>query len=129
MHFLDSVCELQLPLYNPDIMYGGRGWILSMLLHTKPLYHAVLAMSTYHRRMVMVPRGTPEWQAEDVRRQEEHVAICLDLVHQAANGPCSNDSTRFGVAACILQLLFVDVRIPSFLTYFLLHPPVAEYSC
>jgi hypothetical protein len=53
MHFLDHVFPLQYPMYHPSIVSGGRGWFLSLLLRTKPLYHAALALSSYHHGTVV----------------------------------------------------------------------------
>lgn len=53
MHFLDNVFPLQYPMYHPTVLSGGRGWFLSLLLRTKPLYHAALALSSYHHGTVI----------------------------------------------------------------------------
>lgn len=53
MHFLDNVFPLQYPMYHPTVVSGGRGWFLSLLLRTKPLYHAALALSSYHHGTVV----------------------------------------------------------------------------
>jgi hypothetical protein len=32
MNFLDTIVSLQFPLYKPDILDGGRGWLLSLCM-------------------------------------------------------------------------------------------------
>jgi hypothetical protein len=55
MHYLDHVFPLQFPLYQPSAVAGGRGWLLSMLAHTKPLHHAALSLAAYHRQSLFCP--------------------------------------------------------------------------
>lgn len=45
MYYLDCVFPVQFRMYSPSINDGGRGWFLSLLLRTPPLYHATLAIS------------------------------------------------------------------------------------
>lgn len=42
MHYLDHVFYIQFRFYNPTVSEPGRGWFLSLLTSTKPLYHAAL---------------------------------------------------------------------------------------
>jgi hypothetical protein len=48
MHYLDHVFPLQFPFYKHSATKGGRGWLLSLLMQLKPLYHAALSVSSYH---------------------------------------------------------------------------------
>ena len=50
MHYLDVVFPNQFPFYNPPSSDGGRGWLLLIILRTKPLYHAALSMAAYHQQ-------------------------------------------------------------------------------
>ncbi len=79
MHYLDNVFPLQFPMYKPSFIDGGRGWFLSLLLRTKPLYHAALALASFHTGTLHLAarqerdgenwRGCPE--------EEEHIHKCL----------------------------------------------------
>ncbi|KAL4965936.1 transcription factor domain-containing protein [Aspergillus stella-maris] len=82
MHFLDEVFPLQYPVYKPDTMMGGRGWLLYLLLRTKPLYHAVLALSSYHRLIIGSARLSARCRAFSAVRQEEQLQICLEEVQR-----------------------------------------------
>jgi hypothetical protein len=50
MHYLDVVFPNQFPFYNPSPEEGGRGWLLIIILRTKPLYHAALSTAAYHQQ-------------------------------------------------------------------------------
>ncbi|KAH8805306.1 fungal-specific transcription factor domain-containing protein [Xylogone sp. PMI_703] len=50
MHYLDTVFPLQFRFYDPSIEERGRGWLLYLLLQTKPLYHAACSLAAYHRQ-------------------------------------------------------------------------------
>ncbi|RFU30910.1 hypothetical protein B7463_g5417, partial [Scytalidium lignicola] len=50
MHYLDSVFPLQFSFYNTSLEEQGRGWLLYLLLQTKPLYHAACSLAAYHRQ-------------------------------------------------------------------------------
>ena len=45
MYYLDVVFPGQFPFYDPAPLDGGRGWLLLIILRTKPLYHAALSMA------------------------------------------------------------------------------------
>ncbi|KAI8625187.1 fungal-specific transcription factor domain-containing protein [Xylariaceae sp. FL1651] len=116
MHFLDNVLSLQYPLYKPDILEGGRGWLLDLLLRTKPLYHAALALSSYHRRMIIFERTQHQCAVAATMQQEKHLGICLAEVRQAMksvnkfvqeNKPCHNNET--GTVTSIVQLVFFEL--------------------
>jgi hypothetical protein len=117
MHFIDSVFPLQYPMYRPTILEGGRGWLLSLLLRTKPLYHASLALSAYHRGTFLVTASRhPACRAWSTVEQEKHLAICLTGFQQAikdvghwVSRACPSNS--LGLMACVIQLVFFEVRL------------------
>jgi hypothetical protein len=51
MHYLDWVFPCQFRFYQPSLEDGGRGWLLSLLMQTKPLYHAACSLAAYHRQV------------------------------------------------------------------------------
>lgn len=53
MHYLDIVFYIQFRFYLPSVEHGGRGWLLSLLTNTKPLYHAALSLSAFHQRSLL----------------------------------------------------------------------------
>ena len=52
MHYLDYVFPLQFRFYQPSPFEGGRGWLLSIILRTKPLYYAAITLSAFHRQLI-----------------------------------------------------------------------------
>lgn len=57
MHCLDNVFPCQFRFYQPSLEDGGRGWLLSLLMQTKPLYHAACSLAAYHRQMMYCLTG------------------------------------------------------------------------
>ena len=117
MHFVDTVFPLQYPMYKPSVVHGGRGWLLSLLLRTKPLYHASLALSAYHRGTIFLATNSP-CSAFSAVDKETHLAICLSEFQQAikgvsrwVNAMCPTNS--LGLMACVIQLVFFEVWTPT----------------
>ncbi|TVY49393.1 Pestheic acid cluster transcriptional regulator [Lachnellula occidentalis] len=113
MHFLDNVFCLQYPFYKPGVHEGGRGWLLSLLMKTKPLYHASLALSAYHRSAIFLAENRCQY---GVSEQQEHLAICLKELQLAMKniGKLITDITLcprngLGTMASSVQLIFFEL--------------------
>ncbi|KAG4426794.1 hypothetical protein IFR04_000225 [Cadophora malorum] len=114
MHFLDHVFPLQHPMYKPQIAEGGRSWLLSLLLRTKPLYHASLALSAYHRGNILLASQRCVAHHSMVE-QEKHLAICLEEFQEAIKNvgqmvmlrACPKDS--LGLMASVVQLIYFEL--------------------
>jgi C6 transcription factor Pro1 len=113
MHFLDHVFPLQYPMYNPEALEGGRGWLLSLLLETEPLYHAVMALSAYHRRVMTFAKTSHSSQVAALVQQEKHLEICIKLVSQSTERYCHRSG--LGIASTVLQLVFFEVCVPLYI--------------
>ena len=116
MHFLDNVFPIQYPMYKPTVVEGGRGWFLSLLLRTKPLYHAALALSSFHT-------GTAIYGAAQIRagenwrgcpEEEKHIQIALIAFREELENigtwmqtRCPRDS--LGFLGCTIQLIYFEV--------------------
>ncbi|RDW87251.1 hypothetical protein BP5796_02945 [Coleophoma crateriformis] len=114
MHFLDVVFPLQYPMYKPGILEGGRGWLLALLFRTKPLYHAALALSLYHRRKIILTKITHPCQFASLVQVENHLEICLTefqktitAVNQYVTGPCPRNG--LAVLTSMVQLVFFEL--------------------
>lgn len=107
MHFLDNIFPLQLPMYRPGVLEGGRGWLLSLLLRTKPLYHAALALSAYHRRTIMLSEPGQLYRATDLAQQEKHLEICINLLNKFVQNSCP--VSGLGIMTSVVQLVFFEV--------------------
>ncbi|CAL3962325.1 unnamed protein product [Diplocarpon coronariae] len=113
MHFLDNVFPLQHPMYRPGVAEGGRGWLLALLLRTKPLYHASLALSAYHRGTVLLAAQRHSHSCSSAE-QEQHLAICLNEFQRAIKDvdhwvmkACPRDG--LGLMASIVQLIYFEL--------------------
>ncbi|PVH82236.1 hypothetical protein DL98DRAFT_653303 [Cadophora sp. DSE1049] len=60
MHYLDHVFYIQFRFYVPSVAAGGRGWVLSLITKTKPLYHAALSLAAFHQQSLMLQENG-EW--------------------------------------------------------------------
>lgn len=116
MHFLDNVFPLQYPIYKPEVAEGGRGWLLSLLLKTKPLYHASIGLSAYHRGVVLREKSYGGCTKPSIAEQEGHLAICLNEFQNAIrsahdSSDCSSavPESSLGIMACVVQLIFFEL--------------------
>ncbi|KAF2427555.1 hypothetical protein EJ08DRAFT_592791 [Tothia fuscella] len=91
MLFLDHIFPLQFPFYQPDIFEGGRGWLLSLLLRTKPLYHAALALAAFHKRMILSGSLDHTSLVAALIEQEKYLEICIRLMNQPTEGSCPSN--------------------------------------
>ncbi|KAI9648582.1 hypothetical protein NHQ30_003219 [Ciborinia camelliae] len=116
MHFLDNVFPLQYPMYKPEVAEGGRGWLLSLILKTKPLYHASIGLSAYHRGVVLRGISHGECTRPSIARQEGHLAICLTEFQDAIRSAQEHVYDRsicpesgLTIMACSVQLVFFEL--------------------
>lgn len=79
MHFFDHVLPLQFRFYNPSILEGGRGWLLSILTRTKPLYHVALSLAAYHQQSILVRGSGIPCAASLAKLQERHIE-CIKVL-------------------------------------------------
>ena len=108
MQFLDNVFPLQYPMYRPGISDGGRGWLLALLVRTKPLYHAALALSACHRRTMIL--GMSSCRTAALVQQEKHLEICIQLLKSASeSGQYYCPKNGLGLATAVVQLVFFEV--------------------
>lgn len=107
MHFLDHVFTLQYPMYKPGILAGGRGWLLSILLRMKPLYHAALATSMHHRRTLISENHTPSARATALVKQEKYLEASIKSVTESAQNSCP--AVGLDIMITVMQLVFFEV--------------------
>ncbi|KAK5064904.1 hypothetical protein LTR84_000738 [Exophiala bonariae] len=107
MHFLDHVFTLQYPLYRPQAIESGRGWLLSALLRSKPLYHAALATSMHHRRTLMLGRLSPSARATALVEQERYLEIAIKAVTEQAANACP--AVGLDIMLTVVQLVFFEI--------------------
>jgi C6 transcription factor Pro1 len=115
MHFFDHVLPLQFRFYNPSILEGGRGWLLSILTRTKPLYHVALSLAAYHQQSILVRDGGISCTASLAKLQERHIE-CIKVLRCHLNkfpigtqaNTCEDD---IEIMACITLLIALEVSL------------------
>ncbi|KAL3426606.1 C6 transcription factor [Phlyctema vagabunda] len=114
MHFLDYVFPLQYPLYKPRIAEGGRGWLLPLLMRSKPLFHAALGVSAYHRETMLLTESRNAQCIKAIAEQEKHLERCLkefreslEAVGRWIHQSCPKDG--LGILSTSVQLIFFDL--------------------
>lgn len=130
MHYLDQVFYIQFRFYTPSISFGGRGWLLSLLNRTKPLYHAALSLSAFHRQALLLDQGD-RVQNGYLQELETHHNLALKELQHFIHAHSENDSAprvfegNIQILACMVQLISFEVsQIPQAAT----HEALIHYS-
>jgi C6 transcription factor Pro1 len=124
MHYLDVIFPLQFPFYQPSTADGGRGWLLALLLQSRPLYDAALSLADWHWNATMrhdpvqrslnrgetVEQGRENGFGYDKQLYVRAIAGLrsrIDILSQ--KGPDEGLKDSIEVLACIVQLIFLEV--------------------
>lgn len=70
-------------MYKLDIVEGRREWLLASLFQARPLFHAALALSSYHRQPVLNTEAGETGPTRRSMHHEEHLAKSLTEFHKA----------------------------------------------
>jgi len=112
MHYLDHVFFIQFRFYTPSISAGGRGWLLSLLTQTKPLYHAALSLSA------CLAQEGGEAQTDYLQELERHHNLTLMELQLFIQAHSEHTSTAFEsnvqILACMVQLISFEVNVFQF---------------
>jgi len=116
MHYLDHVFPLQFPFYKPSVVAGGRGWLLSILTTTKPLYHAAISLAAYHRQSILCRDSASK--EHDLEFLESQYARALSELSQylAKIGDKNKARTQvenINILSCLAMLISLEVGIYS----------------
>jgi hypothetical protein len=115
MHYLDVVFPNQFPFYNPPWADGGRGWLLLVILRTKPLYHAALSMAAYHQQAQSLKWVTSEaFKNCAVRTLQTHHSLAIQELRYHLNSFRQEELAQsfegnIEVLACIVFLISLEV--------------------
>jgi hypothetical protein len=115
MHYLDIVFPQLFRFYNPLVSEGGRGWLLTILVRTKPLFHAALSLSAYHRKKLLAvneTNGNDLSTLPDLERH--HMSTLVELRRHIDSLKVSRDGvmtmkTQVEVLACMIHLISFEV--------------------
>ena len=117
MHFLDHVFPIEFPFYNPSVSDSGRGWLLSLLIRTSPLYHAALSVSAYHHSALNVAQNL-RCKIQTWAELQKHHTLALKELHQIVpelitGGRAQGDvNCRINALASIVQMIAFEVCLP-----------------
>ncbi|KAH8593049.1 fungal-specific transcription factor domain-containing protein [Bisporella sp. PMI_857] len=114
MHYLDHVFPLQFPFYKPSVIAGGRGWLLSILTTTKPLYHAAISLAAYHRRSMLCRDSASKDHGLDLESLGRQYARALSELRQylAKIGDKNEARTQvenIEVLSCLAMLISLEI--------------------
>lgn len=98
-------------MYKPEILEGGRGWLLFLLFGSEAFYHAALALSAYHRRTIAFTKLSHPHQVAALVQQEKHLEVSIRVVNQHAQHSCPK--IEIGIMAAVIQLVFFEVSLPT----------------
>jgi C6 transcription factor Pro1 len=117
MHFFDHVLPLQFRFYNPSVLEGGRGWFLSILTRTKPLYLVALNLAAYHQQSILA-RGSRILCTASLEKLHERHIECIKVLRChlqkfsiAAHSHSSDDCIE--IMACITLLIALEVSLST----------------
>ncbi|OBT98015.2 hypothetical protein VE01_04004 [Pseudogymnoascus verrucosus] len=114
MHYLDHVFPLQFPFYKPSVVSGGRGWLLSILTTTKPLYYAAISLAAYHRQSMLCRDSASKHHGLDLESLERQYARALSELRQylAKIGDKKEARTQVenvDVLSCLVMLISLEM--------------------
>jgi hypothetical protein len=118
MHYLDYVFFIQFRFYTPSVSAGGRGWLLSLLRSTKPLYHAALSLSAFHQQSLLsIDQDGCQIQKDHLQELERHHNLTLEelqlfiLAHGEVDATQEHLGGNVQILACMVELISFEVWI------------------
>jgi hypothetical protein len=116
MQYLDHIFPLQFPFYKPSVSEGGRGWLLDLILRTRPLFHAVLSLKLCHMRSSQSLENLNKCDPDILEDTDKHHTLALSELRSHIDGlelstGSANVARKIEVLACMLQLVSFEVSI------------------
>lgn len=113
MHFIDCVFPIEFPFYNPSF-WTGRGWLLTLLIRTRPLYHAALSVSAYHHSALNKARSL-KCKILTWKELQGHHTLALKELHDAmkeldrGGGAAGQVDVNIQALATVVQMIAFEV--------------------
>jgi len=112
MNYLDNIFPLQYYFYQPSAAERGRGWLLSILLRSKPLYYTALAFSSV-QKVIASRDDTVEESRFLEELDHQHALAMAGLAQQLERLPGlkGQEHLRLGIEilACTIQLQSMEI--------------------
>jgi hypothetical protein len=114
MYFLDVVFPLQYPMYRPSFMEEGRGWILSLLLRSKPFYFTALALSAQYQKASNAAASSTNSLSEQETQQSLYLMELQPYIRNVEQWAEEAERNELpGIMASVLHLIFLDVSLST----------------
>jgi hypothetical protein len=107
MHYLDHIFPLQFPFYKPSVSEGGRGWLLDLILRTRPLFHAVLSLKLCHMHSSQSLENLNKCEPTLLEDIEKHHTLALSELRSHIDGlelltGSVNVARKIEILACMI---------------------------
>ncbi|TGO55302.1 hypothetical protein BOTNAR_0248g00180 [Botryotinia narcissicola] len=112
MHYLDHVFFIQFRFHTPSLS-SGRGWLLSLLTKTKPLYHAALSLSAFHRQSLLLEQESGQAEIDYLHELQHHYDLALKGLQDFIQINNKNASEQGAFDGNIQILAFSNGSIPG----------------
>lgn len=112
MYYLDHLFPRMCPLFRYSPADNGRGWLLNLLLRTKPLCAAAVCLSECDRKQFDVrPLSDSPQSHHDLEMRHVHIITDLrdHLSHLSAKTGARRMAAAVEALACIMHLIMFEV--------------------
>lgn len=112
MNYLDNIFPLQYYFYQPSAAERGRGWLLSLLLRSKPLYYTALAFSSVQK--IFASRDDLVMESRYLEELDyQHSLAMAGLAQQLEELPLlkGQEHLKLGleILGCTIQLQSIEI--------------------
>jgi len=112
MNYMDSVFFLQFPLQGLLPTKGGRGWLLWILIHVRPLQIITGALCAQCHGSQHFPTSSTNFDSAHDNEFEERSLLLSELNQYVGRVSAQDTDVRegkIGILACTVQLIFLEV--------------------
>ncbi|PVH89484.1 hypothetical protein DL98DRAFT_508527 [Cadophora sp. DSE1049] len=114
MNYLDNIFPLQFYFYQPSASDRGRGWLLALILRSKPAYYTTLAFGSL-TQIIFQHGGDSSTEPELSKKLDEYHTLAITELQQPleylskVSGSAELLRTGVEILACTVQLLSIEV--------------------
>ncbi|KAF2667158.1 hypothetical protein BT63DRAFT_331157 [Microthyrium microscopicum] len=114
MYYLDHIFPRIYPFFKYSAADNGRGWLLNLLLRTRPICAAAICLSACDQKQFVVGALSDAPQNDDL--EIRHIEIVADLRDHLGRLSEKTGAHRMAAAvealACIMHLILFELWIP-----------------
>jgi Fungal specific transcription factor domain len=97
-------------MYEAPLVYGGKAWLSSFIVQTKPLYNAVLSIAAYHQRSLLESDKSSKEEEETLHIMALNV-LREDIKNLGQKTHTNGLKGGIKALACVVQLITFEVSI------------------